>query len=149
LVYLGAPVLYVSIVQGALCDRLGASKTVSNLPSTVYFWLTPLPILVAWYFSAVRLLRPVLAATYLTIATGGAVVACILVLAQDDDLVILAVIAHAGMLGCALGVIATYEWEVIGKGVSPSRRGKALALAFGVGPAVAFLSSLGSQLLLA
>ena len=64
LVYLGAPVLYVGLTQASLCDKLGASKTVSNLPSTLYFWMTPLPIVVAWYFCAVRHLKPVLVVTY-------------------------------------------------------------------------------------
>ena len=31
LIFLAAPVLYVGVVQAALCDRLGASATVANL----------------------------------------------------------------------------------------------------------------------
>src|SRR5439155_6721692 len=112
------------------------------------FWMTPLPILVAWYFCAVRLLRPVLCATYLIVAAGGAAVVVTLLLSEDRQVIIAAVVAHAAMLGCALGVVATYEWEVLGKGVSRSRHGQALALAFGVGPGMAFLAALGSQAVL-
>jgi hypothetical protein len=148
LIYFASPVLYVGNLQAALCKELGTTSTVANLPSSVYFWMTPLPILVAWYFCAVRLLRPVLTTTYLTVAAGGAAVMATLLLSQDRWVVITAVVLHSAMLGCALGVAATYEWEVLGKGVSRSRRGQTLALAFGVGPMMAFLASLGSQAIL-
>jgi len=148
LIYLASPVVYVGIVQGALFKELRTTSTIANLPSSVYFWMTPLPILVAWYFCAVRLLRPVLIATYLTVAAGGATVTATLLLSEDREVIIAAVVVHAGMLGCALGVAATYEWEVLGKGVTRSRRGQALGLAFGVGPVMAFLAALGSQAIL-
>lgn len=166
LIYLGAPVLYVGLTQAALCEQLGASKTIANLPSTLYFWMTPLPILVAWYFCAVRRLKPVLVMTYLTVAFVGAVVTGALLVPTPEairnllvtgtawlepdlrpppDWVIPAMLLHAGVLGWALGVVATYQWEMLGRGVTESRRGQALALAFGAGPILAFLVSLGSQ----
>src|SRR5262249_26113567 len=77
-------------------------------------------------------------------AAAGATVAVALLVA-DAGQVIAAVVVHAGILGWALGVVGAYQWEVIGKGVSQARRGQALALAFGVGPILAFLSSLASQ----
>jgi hypothetical protein len=144
LVYLGAPVLYVGI-QAALCEKLGANKTVSNLPSSVYFAMTPVPVFVAWYFCRVRQLKPVLVACYLLTAFMGAVVAAGLLAAPE--VVLPAVIIHAGILGCVLGVVATYQWELIGRGISEARRGQALGLAFGVGPILAFFSFLSSQLI--
>jgi hypothetical protein len=144
LVYVGAPVLYVG-VQAALCEKLGASKTVSNLPSSLYFAMTLLPVFVAWYFCQVRLLKPVLVICYLTIALTGALVVTSLL--AVPELVISAVVIHAALLGCILGVVATYQWELIGRGISEARRGQALGLAFGVGPILAFLSFLGSQLI--
>jgi MFS family permease len=90
------------------------------------------------------MLKPVLLATYLTVALGGIAVMAVLLLA-DVEAIILTVNLHAGLLGCALGVVAAYQWEVLGKGVSELRRGQALALAFGAGPILAFLASLGSQ----
>src|SRR5262249_18105430 len=145
------------------------SNTVANLPSTVYFWLTPLPIVVAWYFCAVRHLKPVLVIAYLLVALSGAAVVGTLLqptpgwviqaidgvnswlpapFQSPSDWVAPAVLLHAAVLGCALGVIATYQWEMIGRGVSESRRGQALAVAFGLGPILAFLASLGSQYVL-
>lgn len=145
LIYLGAPVLYVGIGQGALCQRLGASETIANLPATMYFWMTPLPIFVAWYFCAVRLIKPVLITTFLIVAAGGALVTAALFLTDSTGLIITAVVMHSGLLGCALGVVANFQWEALGRGVTESRRGQALALAFGAGPILAFLSSFASQ----
>ncbi|HMC64161.1 MAG TPA: MFS transporter, partial [Gemmataceae bacterium] len=169
LIYLGASVLYVGLAQAALLDKLGASKTIANLPSSAYFWMTPVPIIVAWYFCAVRQLKPVLVGSYLLAAMGGAGVAVSLLVETPDwargalvavnerlpdylhlpvDWVVPALIIHAATLGCVFGIVATYQWEVIGKGVADHRRGRALALAFGVGPILAFVGSLASQLIL-
>ncbi|MBM4068593.1 MAG: MFS transporter [Planctomycetes bacterium] len=145
LIFLGAPVLYVGIGQGALCQRLQASETIANLPTTMYFWMTPLPILVAWYFFQARLVKPVLVTTFLTVAAGSATVAGAILLTQSREIIITLVVIHSGMLGCALGVVANFQWEVLGRGVTPSRRGQALSLAFGAGPILAFASSLGAQ----
>jgi hypothetical protein len=148
LIYLAAPVLYVGIVQAALIKKLGGSTTVANLPTTAYFWMTPLPIVVAWYYCSVRVLKPVLVITYLTVAFTGAVVAASLLLSSPPWAITSAMIGQAAILGCGLGVVATYQWEVLGRGVSETRRGQALALAFGVGPVFAVLGSLVSQLIL-
>lgn len=172
LVYLGAPVLYVSITQPAFLEALGASKTICNLPSTVYFWATPFPILIAWFFPKVRTLKPVLFWSYMLMAGIGAMVTVTLLLPTPrwaaellqayaaripDELSYLrlpldwaapAVILHSAILGFALGVVATFEWEVLGRGVSVSRRGQALGLAFGVGPILALIASLASQAVL-
>jgi hypothetical protein len=144
LVYLAAPILYVGSNQAALFERLGQSTMVCNLPASLYFWMTPIPIIIAWYFCAVRLLRPVLIATYLATALMGAVVVAAL-LQPAQELVVWAVLLHSAVLGCALGTVATYQWELLARGVSESRRGLALGLAFGVGPVVAFFAFLATQ----
>jgi hypothetical protein len=167
LIYLAAPVLYVGITQAALCEKLEADKTVSNWPSAVYSLTTPFPILVAWYFPFVRSLRPVMAACYLIAAVAGAFVVVSLLLPTPDGVasflealtrrihlrfppnwVIPAINVHAAVLGCTLGVTNTFAWEVLGRGVSAQRRGQAFALAFGVGPLLAVLGSLTSQVIL-
>jgi hypothetical protein len=153
LIYLASPVVYVGLVHAALSKQLGANDTISNLPAGVYLWTSPLPVLVVWFFPQVRLIRRLIFAGYLTIALMGWVVAAVLMLPPDlvdpAIIVIPALIAHAAVLGCANGVMATCQWEVLGRGVSEARRGLALALAFGVGPMLAVVASVGSQLLLA
>lgn len=148
LIYLAAPIVYVGTTQAALFQRLGTTAETANLPSSMYLWATPLPVLFAWYFSRVRHLKPVLAGAYLSVATGGLLVAAALVLEAPTTWILVAVSAHAGLLGCALGVVATFQWELLGRGVSETRRGRALGLAFGAGPILAFVSALGSQLVL-
>jgi hypothetical protein len=153
LVYLAAPVLYVGLVHAALLERLGASRTLANLPTSMYFWMTPLPLLVAWYFCQVRVLKAVLVVTYCATAATCALVVAALLLPPpgrgDQALwVTVAVLAQGAVLGWTLGVVANFQWEILGRGVAEQRRGFALGLAFGVGPIIAFLASLGSQWLL-
>jgi hypothetical protein len=148
LVYVASPVSYVGLVHGGLLNRLGFSDTIANLPGSVYLWTTPLPVLVVWYFPQVRRLKSLQVASFLAIAAAGALVAAALLL-LGPGLVLAAVVAHAAVLGCALGVVASCQWEVIGRGVAEARRGQALGLAFGVGPLFAVLASFASQLVLA
>ena len=151
LVYLGCPVFYVGITAAALCKRLDASDAISNLPATAYFFGTLAPIFVAWYFPYVRLLKSVLVASYAILGLAGGVVAAALGMYRSDGqnvLLILVVVCYAALAGAALQTISTFQWEVIGRGVSESRRGQALGLAFGAGPILAVIGSLAQQLVL-
>lgn len=141
LVYLSAPVVYVGVTQSALCDRLKFGPTAANLPGSSYLIATPLAVFVAWYFCQVRRLKPVLSSLYLAAALLGAIVALTIVQGLSPWFVYSAMVAHALVLGVALGAVNTFQWEILGRAVSNSRRGTALAVAFGAGPALAFLSS--------
>lgn len=145
MVYLAAPVLYIGFVQAALCEKLGASDTISNLPSTAYMALAAFPVLIAWLVPQVRLLRPSITLSYAVAAVMGALVAAALALPTPNWLRIAAMVAHGAVLGCANGVTATFNWEVLGRGVAERKRGRAFTLAYGVGPMFAVLGSLGSQ----
>src|SRR5262245_48066814 len=59
-VYLGAPVLYVGVVQANLLNELGTGDFLANLPSTAYLLTAPVALFIAWYFPQVRALQPVL-----------------------------------------------------------------------------------------
>src|SRR5262249_32846803 len=48
LTYFAAPVLYVGVVQAALCDKLGASATTANLPASAFLFGSFVPIVLAW-----------------------------------------------------------------------------------------------------
>ena len=48
LLYFIAPVMYVGTMQAAIFKTLGASGTIANLPSSVYIWMFPIPVLIAW-----------------------------------------------------------------------------------------------------
>ena len=63
--YFVAPVFYVGVLHAAILSSLGFSDTLANLPETVYLWMTPLPVLVAWFWPSTANLRPMLVASYL------------------------------------------------------------------------------------
>jgi hypothetical protein len=148
LVYLASPVLYVGVTQATLLKRLAFSDTLCNLPASIYLWCSPVPVLVAWAFPQVRLLRPLIVTALLAMGAMGLVVAAALVW-LGPLWVLAAVGLHAAVLGCVNGVMAMCQWEVLGKGVSESRRGYALGLAFGAGPVLAVVAALTQQRLLA
>lgn len=151
LMYLGSPLFYVGITLPVLCKRLAASDTVSNLPSTAYFLGAFAPVLVAWLFPFARLLKPVLAVTYGILGLAGAVLATALAmyrLGASSTLMIALVVTYSAIAGACVQVIATFQWEAIGRGISESRRGRALGLAFGIGPVFAVVGALAQQLLL-
>jgi MFS family permease len=149
LIYLASPLLYVGTVQAPLCKRLGASDAVANLPSTAQLLAAVVPILVAWYFPYVRVLRRIVVVSFALAAAMCAVVAAALLLPSPNWLRIAVVIAQGAVTGGAVFTAVALMWEVLGRGVAASRRGLTLALAFGGGPVLAALAALDSQLLLA
>lgn len=147
LFYVAAPVLLVGILQGAVCNQLGASATVANLPSSAYLVMGSMPVFVAALFPRVSLLKPVMVVCYALLALTGAGVEMVLLAPLSNDVKIAAVVVEGALTGGALTVATMFLFEAIGRGVAPSRRGAALALGYGVGPFLALLSSLGAQVL--
>lgn len=148
LTYFTAPVLYVGMVQAALCKRLELSNTLANLPTTVYLAMAWFPVVCAWWFPQARMLRPLVRTAYAAQAIMGAIMAAVLLLGAPNSVVYAALVAHATILGCANNVTLTLNWEALRRGTSECVRGKALGLAFGWGPGFAVVGSLTAQLLL-
>lgn len=147
-IYLAAPVGYVGVTQASLCRELHASDTAANLPAMVYFSLTVMPVVLAWLFPAVRMLKRNLACCFLLNGAAMAAVGMSLISPWSDQAKIGVVIAQAAVCGATMPAAIAFLWELIGRGASEARRGWALSLAFGAGPLLAVLGSLGSQLLL-
>lgn len=148
LLYLAAPVTYVGVTQGALCNSLGASATLANIPTSAYFATSAGPVLFAWFVPYVSWLRRNLVICFLTVAATQALVAVALVTSVSDELKIGAVILQSALAGIFGTSAIGFLWEMLGRGVSENRRGLTLSLAFGVGPILAALGSLGQQALL-
>jgi len=150
LIYLAAPVLYVGFTQAALCERLGVSKTIANLPASAYLLTPGASIIAAWLIPQVRLLRRTISVAFLVTAAMGGVVAIIILLPgpQWDELRVASLIVHAVIVGASQSIVWAFNWEALARGVAESRRGTALTMAYGVGPIFAVVGSLGSQLLL-
>jgi hypothetical protein len=132
----------------ALFKRLHTSDTLANLPSTLYLGMAWFPVVCAWWFPQARMLKPLIRNAYTAKATIGAIVAVTLLFDAPPAVVIGMLIAHATIVGSANGISLMLNWEAIGRAVSTRVRGQALAMAFGWGPGLAVIGSLGAQLLL-
>lgn len=146
--YLAAPVLYVGITQASLCARLGSDARTSNLPATLFFAMTVMPALLAWLSPRVSSLKRNLSLCYFTSALILATLAVTLALPISDSVKVWMVVLQGGVSGAVMPAAVAYLWEVMGRGSDESRRGIALGLAFGAGPMLAVLGSLGQTYLL-
>jgi hypothetical protein len=146
--YLAAPVLYVGITQASLCDHLGADARTANLPATLYFAMTAMPALIAWLSPQVSSLQRNLALCYSITGAMLATMAVSLMLPVSDSVKLAMVILQGGVSGAVMPAAIALLWEAIGRGSAESRRGLALSLAFGAGPALAVLGSMGQTVLL-
>ena len=141
--YLAAPVLYVGITQASLCQRLGTDARVANLPATFYFAMTAMPALIAWLFPHVRHLKLMLCLCYAAVAVAIGQVAVVLLIDAPNHIKVWSIILQGAVSGAAGPTAIALLWEVIGRGTDESRRGVALGLAFGVGPVLAVVGSVG------
>ena len=147
LIYLIAPVTYVGVLHATILDSLQASDTVANLPEAVYLWVTPLPVLIAWFWPSPQLLRPMLTWALIVKGAAGALAALVFALAPKSFWIPV-IIIHPAIIGITGGVQTMCLWELIGRGMSPKMRGLTLGWTFGIGPIFAVLGSCGSQLIL-
>lgn len=146
--YLAAPVLYVGPTHAALLDQLGASKAMANWPEVLHIAFMFAPLLVTSLFHHPGWLKPLLVTAYGCVAAGTALVAVTIAAGCSPWAVSVAVIVQAIINGFAMSTAVALVWEAMGRGVAANRRGATLALAYGVGPILAALGSLGSQALL-
>jgi len=146
--YMAGPLLYVGPQQGALCESLGASPLVANLPEAAFYLMVVTPAFLAWWLPDVAFLRRMLFACYLAAAAALALVALLLVVPAATEIKVAAVVLQGAVIGATIPTAIALLWEAIGRGAAESRRGLALSLAFGIGPFLAFGTSLVAQELL-
>jgi hypothetical protein len=144
LLYLSSPITF-AIVHAPLCRRLGASAKVANLPTAAYLVATAIPVLVAWAYPQVRLIKRILLVAYFGIAAMTVLMTSALILPASDEFRIVMVVMHAGTIGITMTIAVSFLFELIGRGVSASRRGHALSLGYGIGPACAVVGNLTAQ----
>ncbi|MFO0919929.1 MAG: hypothetical protein U0872_16675 [Planctomycetaceae bacterium] len=140
--YLVAPVSYIGSTHANMLEKLGNSDDINNLPSAMYLWLTFVPVVVTWLFPHPRSLKWLAtgAISVMTMITGT--VALTLGGGASAEISTLVVIAHGALFGAANGLLIAALWDFLRRGVSTSRRGKALGYAFGLGPLFACVGSL-------
>ena len=147
LIFLAAPVLYVGVVQAALCDRLGASATVANLPASAYFLGNFAPIIFAWLVPH-RLERFIVVAANSFTAGLMALVAVALLLPLDNSIRIAVVVGQGLLLGLAASLNQVFMFQCLGRGTTEKGRARALKLTYTVGPLAAVAGSLAAQFVL-
>src|SRR5262249_3744026 len=90
----------------------------------------------------------VLVVSYSLLALAGALVVTSLLLPLPNGVKIAVLILHGGITGGSLTVATMFLFEVLQRGVSERRRGSALSLGYGIGPAFAVVGSLLAKLTL-
>lgn len=148
MVYLAAPVLYVGGTHAALLDQLEASSALANAPEVLYLLFLFAPLLVTSFFRHPGWLKPLLVTAYLCIGAGTALVVAAIAAGCSPRIVSVVVLAQAIINGLSLSTANALAWEALGRGVAESRRGPTLALAYGIGPILAAVGALGSQVML-
>ena len=146
--YLAAPVLYVGSTHAALLDKLGTSGSFANAPEVLYIAFLFTPLIVNSIFTDPRWLKPLITTAYLLDAVGVGAVAASIACGCPANVIGMAVLVQAIFSGITGSTAMALAWEALGRGVDESRRGATLALAFGCGPILAAIGSLGSQALL-
>jgi MFS family permease len=146
-VYLAAPVLYVGVVQAALCDKLGASATVSNLPSTAWLFGNLAPL---FFASAIphRLERATVVVSNLLMGVLLGAVCAALAFPLSNTLRIVVVIGQGLILGVTGAISQVYMTQCLGRGTTPEGRVRALKVTFTFTPIAAVVGSLGAQFVL-
>jgi hypothetical protein len=147
LTYLAAPVLYVDVVQAALCHKLGASTTLANLPASAYLFGSFAPLILSWKIPY-RLERyTVVAANWVTAILLVGVFAA-LYLPLNDRTRIAAVIFQGLMQGISTAVSQVYTFQCLGRGMTVEGRARCMKLTFTFAPIAAVTGSIGAQFVL-
>ncbi len=147
MLYLAAPVVYVGVVQAALCDKLGASATVANMPLAAYQLGQISPLFATWLIPH-RLERTVLVWTASVAALLQGMVVAVLLIPFPPSVRIGVVTAQGLLLGLVWSVGMLYLYQCLNRGTSLEGRARALKLTYSMGPLAAVAGSLAAQYIL-
>ena len=147
LIFFSAPVVYVGVVQAAFIDKLGASATISNLPSATYLLGFVFPFICSWLFSA-RWERAVPQVSFFLVAVSMSLVCVVVFLPFPNWLRISVVIGQGFIIGCVNSVNSVYMFKCLARGTTKAGKARTLKYAFGFGPVAAVVGSLAAQLVL-
>ena len=147
LIYFASPVVYVGIVQAALCDKLGASAAVANLPNSAYFLGFFFPVILSWTL-AYRFERTVVVAANLVTSSSLVLVALSLFLPVADSIRLGVVIGQGLVLGLADSSSIVYMYQCLKRGTSLKGRARCLKWTFAFTPILAVVGNLLAQFIL-
>lgn len=144
LLFLAAPVIYVGVVQAALCNKLGASATLSSLPASFHLLGQIAPLFFSWLVPHRYEQRVVIWANAMT-AFLLACVALSLLLPVSSSAQIGVVILQGLLQGLSGSVSLVFMIHCLRRGTTPEGRALALKKTYTAGPVTAVVGSLGAQ----
>lgn len=144
--FLSAPVFRGDVVQAGLCNKLGASATVANLPSAALLFGTVAPFFLSWLIPH-SADQSTLVWCYTFMAVSAAAVCLVLFLPFGPSVRIAAVVGQSLLVGFTNGTAFVYLWQCLARGVSLPARAKVLGVTNTLGPLCAVASSVGAQFL--
>ncbi len=147
LVYFAAPVVYIGVVQAALCDKLGASATLANLPVSAYMLGALMPFVLSWIVPH-RLVRATVVVANLVTASLLIAVGMVLIYPFSDSVRLLAVIGQGLIQGVSGSTSHVFKYQCLRRGTTVEGRARALKWTFTFGPIAAVLGSLWAQFVL-
>jgi len=147
LIFLAAPVMYVGVIQAALCNKLGASATVASLPASVHLLGQIAPLFFSWLVPHRYEQRVVIWANAMTAFLLGCVMLTLL-LPVSDAIRLLAVILQGLLQGLSGSVSLVFMVHCLRRGTTPEGQALALKKTYTAGPVTAVAGSLGAQYLL-
>jgi hypothetical protein len=140
-------VLYIGVVQAALCDKLGASATVANLPASAYMFGQIAPLFMSWLVPH-RLERAIVVWANLMTGTLILLVGVTLALPVSAGVRIGALIIQALVQGFSGSTSHVFMLQCLRRGTTEKGLAEALKRTFGLTPVFAVAGSLGAQYLL-
>lgn len=146
-IYLAAPVLYVGVIQAALLDKLGTSKTLASLPASTYMLGQISPLFFSWLIPY-RLERSMVVWANLATATLSAAVFLSLAIPVPSGVRIAAVVLQGLLQGLSMSTSFVFMMQCLRRGTSPAGLARTLQRTFSVTPICAVAGSLGAQYIL-
>lgn len=147
LLFLAAPVIYVGPVQAALCQRLGASTSIANLPAAANLFGQLAP----FFLSSViphRYERLTVVLSNSVTAVSCLVIAVVLGLPLPVSVHIAAIVGQGFLQGFTVATSLVFMYQCLGRGMSEEGRSRTLKVAFTFAPIAAVTGSLGVQAIL-
>jgi hypothetical protein len=147
LAFFAALVLYVGVVQAALCARLGASATIANIPASAYAVAFFFPVIFASVIPFRFERTGVIVASSVT--TFVAATTCVVLMVPfSANVRIWAVVGSGSLTGVSESIASVYKYQCLARGTTAEGRAQTLKITFTLGAIFAVLGSLGAQFVL-
>ena len=144
LIFFSGPLMYIGVLQAALCDRLGANATLANLPTAAFSLGQIAPFIVSCV-APHRLERSLTVWAFGLLAASFAMVAVVLALPLPTTWKVALVVTQGLVQGITMSTSDVFAMQCLGRGTTILGRSQTLKRTFTVTPIVGVAGSLGVQ----